>query len=76
MSKSLEPNQTPEPIVAPGYYTIVRPDDFDDEPTVCHVLEDEHEVEIMHFTPGYTRADVFGPSARFRVLAGPWELPR
>ena len=62
--------------VKPGYYTI-QDRDGDADATVCRV--DEYrmwdEVEIMHYTPGYKVNDVFGPSARFKVLAGPWELP-
>lgn len=56
-----------------GYYTVqhIR----SDEPTICCVTEDEDEVEIMHYTPGYTRNSIFGEDSEWSILAGPWELP-
>lgn len=59
--------------VAPGYYTIKRIEP-DTEPTVCLVIEDEEEVFIMMYIPGYTRSSVFESDA-WEVLAGPWNLP-
>jgi hypothetical protein len=59
--------------IVAGYYTIE--DTQRGGITICRVDEEEDEVEIMSYTPGYTRQDVFGAGSIFRVLAGPWEPP-
>jgi len=54
-----------------GYYTVRRDDGL---PTVARVEDGENEVEIMGYSPGYTREDVFG-AGDFHILCGPWKLP-
>lgn len=61
--------------IASGYYTINRKGD-EEVATVARVDDGNNEVDIMGFTPGYTRQQVFGNNANFIVLSGPWELPQ
>lgn len=58
----------------PGYYTIQELGS-DNEPTVALVEDGVNGVWVRRYIDSYKREDLFGSAARFKVLAGPWQLP-